>query len=113
MPGMFCSGARKAFCDSPVVDYWSTYGALTCFCATYDAVESTYKAYVDAGNWSNGVKHYRWDHADPCLIYYDDLKMICARCKFGAIRIITYDQKVFCGTQKLELNHNKDNIVAS
>ena len=37
----------------------------------------------------------KWDDVrDPCLMYYEN--NVCARCKFGAVRIIT-EKGVFCG----------------
>ena len=47
---------------------------------------------------SKAVKTYYAEHGDPCLVYYDTLKNVCARCKFGAIRIITSKEYILCGS---------------
>lgn len=82
-----------ADCDTQVMrddGIYAHWWYLTCFCATKNAVDNHYSNNPDKNEWEYDLlRYYSTLNADPCLIYYDDLKMICARCKYGAIRIIS------------------------
>ena len=44
--------------------------------------------------------------ADPCLVYFDENKELCARCKYGMVRMITKTKRIVCGTQTLTASIN-------
>jgi hypothetical protein len=58
-------------------------------------------------HWDADCKYHMSEHynltpesvedEDPCLIYYDgEEKQVCARCRYGAVRIVTLNG-IYCG----------------
>lgn len=102
--GCFCSKSTSATCRT-----YAYLNTVYCFCAEESATTAAYTAndenkgqdidkLIETEKENGRYKNYRLLSGDPCLVYFDTNKELCARCKYGALRIVTASNKIVCGS---------------